>query len=516
MSNYRRRLLLANQTEEKNLYLYGNSVQEGTPTPDAPIDIISIENPTIKVMGNNLFNNDSSLIEQIFYTSTAGVETSRYGYILNLPNGTYTIKSFSKVPSSDTHMYYIYSALIDKNNVIEKGAGQVVVNNNTSTITFTVEEGQRYFIYDAETSGLSQAKKAFSVFDIQLNAGATALEYEPYYEENITINETTPFGKNLLSPSSTVSTATPFTFDASAKDGSYTINGTGDKTSYSIRNIRGSSFNDMLIDGETYTFAMDVSEQKGINLLVRATKLSDNSNVYYTASKSNKYRSNFTVDKSKYKYQELYLQINPTSEVYENVVVKPILAIGIYSELPFEPYVPPLTTFRGIGDYKDKIYTKDGKVWFEQRFALYEISPDASFAKNRDVENLGLQCYAGAVITDNKYFGVPNTAPMAERESGLSTHFRYSERAYGGWGFTDCVFIRVSRLWLLSDNFTTVKEVIQWIADNKVNIIYPLATPIVTEVTGSLAEQILAIDRTKNIYFISENGVQGETEVIEE
>ena len=362
MSNYRRRLLLANQTEE-NLYLYGNSVQEGTPTPDAPINIVSVENPTIKVMGNNLFNNDISLIKQVFYTTTSGTQTSKYGYIVSLPEGTYTVNALSQVPSSDTHLYYIYSVILDENNVAQTGTVRVVTANKPQPQTFTIGKGQRFFIYDGETGGLSEAKKAFSVFDIQLNAGATALEYEPYECEIVQL------------------------------------------------------------DGYT---------------------------------------------------------------------------------------------LRGVKDYKDRIYTKDGKVWFEQRSALYEISPDASFAKNRDVENLGLQCYAGAVITDNKYFGVPNTAPMAERESGLSTHFRYSERAYGGWGFTDCVFIRVSRLWLLSDNFTTVKEVIQWIADNKVNIIYPLATPIVTEVTGSLAEQILAIDRTKNIYFISENGVQGETEVIEE
>ena len=56
MSSYRRRLMLANQTEE-NLVLYGNSVQDGTPTPEAPIDIMSIENPIIKVTGKNLINN---------------------------------------------------------------------------------------------------------------------------------------------------------------------------------------------------------------------------------------------------------------------------------------------------------------------------------------------------------------------------------------------------------------------------------------------------------------------------
>lgn len=54
MSNFRRRLLLTNQTD-KDLYLYGNSVQDGTPAPETPIDIMSLENPIIKTTGNNLF-----------------------------------------------------------------------------------------------------------------------------------------------------------------------------------------------------------------------------------------------------------------------------------------------------------------------------------------------------------------------------------------------------------------------------------------------------------------------------
>jgi hypothetical protein len=153
--------------------------------------------------------------------------------------------------------------------------------------------------------------------------------------------------KNLLSPSSTKNTATPFTFDASAKDGTIIINGTGDNTSYSIMTLKsGASFNNMLVDGETYTIAMDVSVKKIINIIVRATKLSNNSDVYYQAYKVNNYCISFKVDKSTYKYQELYLQINPTSEIYENVVVKPIIALGSYTSLPFVPYIKDISTVK--------------------------------------------------------------------------------------------------------------------------------------------------------------------------
>jgi hypothetical protein len=45
---------------------------------------------------------------------------------------------------------------------------------------------------------------------------------------------------------------------------------------------------------------------------------------------------------------------------------------------------------------------------------------------------------------------------------------------------------------------------------------YVLATPLITEITGHLADKILSIDKSKNITIYSDNGVYGNTEVIEE
>ena len=40
----------------QNLKLFGKSTQDGTPTPDAPVDIVSVENPTVSVCGKNLWD----------------------------------------------------------------------------------------------------------------------------------------------------------------------------------------------------------------------------------------------------------------------------------------------------------------------------------------------------------------------------------------------------------------------------------------------------------------------------
>lgn len=40
----------------KGLTAYGESTQDGTPTPDSPVEIVSVENPVISVYGKNLFD----------------------------------------------------------------------------------------------------------------------------------------------------------------------------------------------------------------------------------------------------------------------------------------------------------------------------------------------------------------------------------------------------------------------------------------------------------------------------
>lgn len=55
-----------------DLMLYGKSSQDGTPTPDAPVEIKSVVNPVIKVMGKNLFSCDN--YQKLAYTSNDGAK----------------------------------------------------------------------------------------------------------------------------------------------------------------------------------------------------------------------------------------------------------------------------------------------------------------------------------------------------------------------------------------------------------------------------------------------------------
>lgn len=84
------------------LKLYGKSVQDGTPSPENPVPIESVESPTVKVYGENLVNVGEHTYENRGVTFTAkdgavqvsGTATAESAYGINipfLPKGTYFV-----------------------------------------------------------------------------------------------------------------------------------------------------------------------------------------------------------------------------------------------------------------------------------------------------------------------------------------------------------------------------------------------------------------------------------------
>ena len=131
------------------------------------------------VQGSNLFNKDISKIKKVSYILSDGKEEFRYGWELDLPIGTYTIKPY-QISTYDGQPY-LYGCVVDENNT-RKQVVNVVKDKTVSTITFTISEGDKFKIFDGYTSNAAHANKLFSVYDVQINAGTTAIPYEPYKE----------------------------------------------------------------------------------------------------------------------------------------------------------------------------------------------------------------------------------------------------------------------------------------------------------------------------------------------
>ena len=186
----------------QNLKLFGKSTQDGTPTPDAPVDIVSVENPVVAVCGKNLWNHENDTVDMAQLSGWGSAIWRTNAVIQALrPNTTYTMRftvTCLSVPEYETMFsddcgFVLYSAKESGKFItlaMSKGEGALSVGEKrTATCTFTTPDNvndvsmgyeilryvQRYKQADG-TAVYATAKFE----DVQLELGDKASEYEPY------------------------------------------------------------------------------------------------------------------------------------------------------------------------------------------------------------------------------------------------------------------------------------------------------------------------------------------------
>ncbi len=181
----------------EGLRVYGKSTQDGTPTPEAPIPIVSAGasgRVEVKVCGSNLFNANCEY-DPLHYKSSA--EALENGRVIKATSGletwslcrtplflvgglTYTI-AFDNITSTGT------STL-----AIRRGKGNdtlVQLTNNRKSHTFTAENGIEYYlVLIINSTGNTLTEPVIATYEgLRINAGDTALSFEPYTEQTLTL-----------------------------------------------------------------------------------------------------------------------------------------------------------------------------------------------------------------------------------------------------------------------------------------------------------------------------------------
>ena len=161
------------------LTVYGRSTQDGTPTPDAPVPIVSAGDSgsvTVKVTGRNLLNitDGSRIARGITITakdgliSISGTATSSGYAWLDIPpliiSGVATLSS--SITSQKVKLVSKTWAVVLSSDTAAK------MSDMATRIVFIVTEGQTY--------NLTGAK-------VQLELGTTATAYSPYREQLLTL-----------------------------------------------------------------------------------------------------------------------------------------------------------------------------------------------------------------------------------------------------------------------------------------------------------------------------------------
>lgn len=186
----------------QGLKIYGKTTQNGTPTPDAPVELVSVGaggTVGVRVCGKNLLRTaaDFWTSHGITYTknedgsfsySGTSIGNDSYCYFMDLPyySNTMLLKAGT----------YVLSAYDEKITVIARkiNADETFVNiaSGVKTAKFTLTEATNIwiaFFLDDPVSGMAYS----GTFYPQLELGSTATDYEPYRNGG-TVTAQTPNG----------------------------------------------------------------------------------------------------------------------------------------------------------------------------------------------------------------------------------------------------------------------------------------------------------------------------------
>lgn len=185
----------------QDMILYGKSVQDGNPTPDAPVEIQSVVNPKVTVCGKNMLdiqNPDgirSSVIDSQCTKSNNAMllvggkqshtwNAQREGWLL--PKGTYT---FSVKMETDDSTYTPLLAIYTSDSLNESPTVIASLTQAACKKTFTFDKTKYLYLYAHLTTdaGITTEQRTVRYYDIQLEAGTESTPFEPYKGHTATL-----------------------------------------------------------------------------------------------------------------------------------------------------------------------------------------------------------------------------------------------------------------------------------------------------------------------------------------
>ena len=173
--------LLLNSAEAPltSLTLYGWSKQDGTPTPDNPVPIVSAGDEgeiNVTVQGGNLF--DESLLDDENNFDKSLVSSGYWIIKFPVPPGDITVSVGKISNASDT--YFAVSNEYGGGNVPRQWFIHSVATNGRKSITYPKGQHDKY-IYLYLSGSMERVQRVLSECEyIQVEIGDTATQYEPY------------------------------------------------------------------------------------------------------------------------------------------------------------------------------------------------------------------------------------------------------------------------------------------------------------------------------------------------
>lgn len=464
--------------------LLGNTEQDGTPTPDAPVAVqTTTGEQVVKMCGKNILplaNLTNSGITSAYNQATGeltatGTATANYPRLvaktpLYLPSGTnYTFSV------QETHTYVIHLRLYY--NATQYEPRQIDIGSTSTSYTTSHDIIAVEVLYQT-----GNGTTISDTFKLMLELGSTATDFEPYQSQSYEVN----LGKNLFDVS-----ATPWVSKVA-------YNSSGDKASWS--GYYGIEEYQPVQPNTTYRFSNSTNKAIYYGL------------VYYDASKTKltfttASTTTFTTPANCY-FIRFAIQ-NDSAPTWTQ------LELGS-TATDYAAYFTPIELCK-LGDYQDKIY-KSGDDWFVRKEVRKAKFADMNFNygqigstghyrqwsykfQNQIVtppNNETLGCIASNAYT------VLTATETYNRNTGIAVHYG------GGIIVYDANYDEAS-----STAFNTK------MAEIDATLYYAIKTPTDTQITNqALIDQLDALASStlfvgvNNIALVPSGGAQGELKII--
>ena len=443
--------------------LDGNTTQNGTPTPSAPVPVQTVTGrQTVTVTGKNLWGGFAS----DFTKSIGGITfvTKTDGTITNTA-GTTSATAYSAFASEATSngltktlwagTYCISGASGDITLDVCDTSGTTLVTDSGNGATFTLSTQKAVFVRIRVASGKTLTAGTTRPL---LESGSQPTAFEPYRAQEYEIN----LGKNLFDKDNANILQADIT---TTKIESATANRTlwipcEPSTTYTVQKRN---------DGDTNRFNVATTAiQPAIDVAITNRVENPNaSSITYTTSATAKY---------------LCVQYFRTAEttLTEQQVLDSIQIEKGYDATAYASYITPIELCK-IGTYQDRIY-KDGEKWYLHK-EIGKVVFNGS--ENWSLINAG---------SSNFYYNLPVfVTPKDQDIMPISNYFVGTPITNGntsvGLWITNAGTIRARK-----ETEQTLADYKTWLGTAMPSVYYVLATSTTTEITdATLVSQLEAI-----------------------
>ena len=174
----------------QDMIIYGKSSQDGVPTPENPVEIKSVANPTVKVCGKNLIDTGEikafknvTISNGTVKQATADERTElRWKAVqYDLKDNILGINS-SNVLQSGTRFGVVFTAKEKVKRIVFGLNGSKI--DTTVAISVDLKVGAKYII---SCNLLNSTQGSIEWNDMMLEEGTTIAAYEPYHEQTVTL-----------------------------------------------------------------------------------------------------------------------------------------------------------------------------------------------------------------------------------------------------------------------------------------------------------------------------------------